>query len=364
MALSFLLLALAAAGMAPASAAEASAAARGTGPAAFLGPLRLRDMTPFSLQRLDFLPTAASARYPENWALEANLEFSNTFIMSRNVADYLEARGTRAALTGEDFAALAALPDDAFYFDGTTSVLNLTVHRAINDDWTVYGILPLHHYTGGFLDSTIESFHDAAGFDDFGRPLVARDAFQAFFKLGEAQSMLTDVPRTNALADPVIGGRWRGLALGDWDVVVELAAKLPWGADVPFFSSGHADTGVQVSWQRLWSRDGLFFSVSGVYFGGSDNFGKAVNRFIPGANVAWEHRIADNGLSSVLQLSLSRSLFAAGTDPELAANQVQLSAGLRWQQERWHFTFALTENVINFANTADIGFHAGLGWSL
>ncbi len=31
-----------------------------------LGPLRLRDLTPFALQRLDFLPTAAAARYPES----------------------------------------------------------------------------------------------------------------------------------------------------------------------------------------------------------------------------------------------------------------------------------------------------------
>ncbi|HEX6929613.1 MAG TPA: hypothetical protein VF267_10205, partial [Gammaproteobacteria bacterium] len=44
-----------------------------------LGPLRLRDLTPFALQRLDFLPASASARYPEGWALEANLSYTNTF---------------------------------------------------------------------------------------------------------------------------------------------------------------------------------------------------------------------------------------------------------------------------------------------
>ena len=327
-----------------------------------LGPLRLRDLTPFSLQRLDFLPTAAAARYPKEWAFEANLSYTNTFIMSRNVADYLEERGSAGPLTSADIAELSAMPGNAFYFDGAVTVLNLTVHRALSDRLAVYGILPVHHYSGGFLDASIENFHDSAGFSDFGRPLVARNKFQALFKAGGETTALLSAPTSTAVADPVLGFRWRGMRAGNWDVVIEAAAKLPIGADEEFFSSGHADVGLQMSWQREWQEDGLFISVSNVHIGGSDSFGDAIHRHVPSATVAWEHRLRQ-GMTSVLQLSVARSMFKGETDPELAAAQYQLSAGLRWRTGGMHYTAAITENMVNFQNTPDIGFHLGAGWS-
>src|SRR2546426_9286310 len=60
-----------------------------------LGPLRIRDMTPFNLLRLDMLPAHAVAAGPGSWAIEADISYSNTFVMSDNVKSYLEARGER-----------------------------------------------------------------------------------------------------------------------------------------------------------------------------------------------------------------------------------------------------------------------------
>ncbi|HEX6928594.1 MAG TPA: DUF3187 family protein [Gammaproteobacteria bacterium] len=328
--------------------------------AAMLGPLRLRDLTPFALQRLDMRPASAAAHYPEGWALEANLSYTNTFIMSGNVADYLEARDRRDPIGAADFAAFRALEGDAFYFDGSISVLSLAFHYGVSDSLALYGILPVHRYHGGSFDATIESFHRKAGFSDFGRDLVAQDQFQGFFKVGGRQTVLNEAPRSAGIADPVIGVRRRGLAWGDWDVVLEFAAKLPVGADDPLFSSGHADVGAQVSVQRQWANDGLYFSFSYVHFGGSDSFGDAARRQIPSLTAAWETRIAPR-TSVILQATLARSLFKGETDPELSANPYQLSAGIRHQSGAFHYTFALTENVVNFNNTPDIGFHLGIG---
>lgn len=325
-----------------------------------LGPLRLRDLTPFALQRLDFLPASAAADYPEGWALETNVSYTNTFIMSHNVLTYLEARDERAPLSARDFAALSRLPDDAFYFDGSISVFNLTLHRRVSDDIALYAILPVHRYHGGSLDATIESFHREAGFDDFGRDLVAQDRFQGFFKVGSRETVLAAAPRGTGVADPVLGLRHAGLRLGEWDVVLEGAIKLPTGANDPLFSSGHTDAGVQVSFQRQWAEDGIYLSASYVYFGGSDSFGPAVNHHIPSITAAWETRLTGR-TSAILQATAARSLFDGDTDPELAANQYQLSLGLRHVRDRVHYTVALTENVVNFNNTPDIGFHVGFG---
>jgi len=325
-----------------------------------LGPLRLRDLTPFALQRLDFLPASAAARYPEGWALEANVSYTNTFIMSSNVTEYLETRADRSALGTDDFAALRDLEGDAFYFDGSISVLNLSWHYGVSDTIAVYGVLPVHRYHGGSLDTAIESFHSKAGFSDFGRDLVARDQFQGYFRIGDSETVLDQAPRGTGFADPVVGIRHRGLRLGAWDVVLEFAAKLPLGARDPLFSSGHADVGAQVSLQRQWADHGLYISISHVAFGGSDDFGDAVNRQIPSATVAWETRIGRN-TSAILQATAARSVFAGATDPELAANQYQMSAGVRHVSGALHYTFAITENLVNFNNTPDIGFHVGVG---
>src|SRR5216117_1812669 len=58
-----------------------------------LGPLRIRDMTPFNLLRLDMLPAHAVAAGRGSWAIEADVAYSNTFVMSDNVRNYLEGRG-------------------------------------------------------------------------------------------------------------------------------------------------------------------------------------------------------------------------------------------------------------------------------
>lgn len=341
------------------AAAALSSPAQADGEPDLLGPLRLRDLTPFALQRLDFLPASASARYPEGWALEANVSYTNTFIMSGNVSDYLEARGSRDPLSAADFAALGALEGDAFYFDGSISVFNLTFHYGVSESLAVYGILPVHRYHGGSLDAAIESFHRQAGFSDFGRDLVARDQFQGYFRINGKETVLMDAPRGTGLADPVLGLRKRGLSVGDWDVVLELAAKLPVGADDPLFSSGHADIGAQVSFQRQWQDNGLYFSLSHIWFGGSDSLA-SVRRHIPSLTAAWETRVGER-TSVILQATAARSIFRGETDPELAANQYQLSAGIRRQHGPLHYTFALTENVVNFNNTPDIGFHFGIG---
>ncbi len=54
-------------------------------------------------------------------------------------------------------------------------------------------------YQGGFLDSTIESFHDTFGFSSFGRPAVARNQATLIYDLKGAQVVfLEEPPRTAA----------------------------------------------------------------------------------------------------------------------------------------------------------------------
>src|SRR5438094_6994382 len=158
--------------------AFALAATPARGETELLGPLRIRDMTPFNLLRLDMLPAHAVSGAPGSWAIEADLSYSNTFVMSDNVQRYLEARGERRPLTQTDADAILGLGQDAYYVDGEFGLLDLTFHYGITRRSSVYLTLSAYNFTGGIFDRTIENFHEAFGLDQNGRDLVARDRFQ------------------------------------------------------------------------------------------------------------------------------------------------------------------------------------------
>ena len=64
-----------------------------------LGPLRVRDLTPFDLLRLEMRPSLVVRTTTPGWALEFQHEHANTFTLSNNVAQYLNARGRRVPIS-------------------------------------------------------------------------------------------------------------------------------------------------------------------------------------------------------------------------------------------------------------------------
>src|SRR6266581_6979392 len=111
--------------------AFALAATPARGETELLGPLRIRDMTPFNLLRLDMLPAHAVAAGRGSWAIEADLSYTNTFVMSDNVRTYLEGRHRREPLTQADVDAILGLGEDAYYVDGESGLLDITVHYGV-----------------------------------------------------------------------------------------------------------------------------------------------------------------------------------------------------------------------------------------
>src|SRR5690348_10229783 len=80
--------------------------------AELLGPLRVHDMTPFNLLRLDMLPAQEVTNGPGSWAVEVEVSQANTFVMSENVNTYLARRDRRGPLQTEDVEAIQSLGED------------------------------------------------------------------------------------------------------------------------------------------------------------------------------------------------------------------------------------------------------------
>lgn len=327
-----------------------------------IGPVRIRDLSPFDLQRLDMRPAMAAHDYPEGWALELNFTQINTFVMSDNFKEYLEAQGADRHVLGRSEAdALLASGEDMHFFDGSLSVLTSTVHYAFNEGLAAYVTLPLLFQHGGWMDSMIESFHDNFGFSDQGRPLMARDQFQALISQNGDQLLVQGAGKPVSLADPVIGLRKRDLRLGEWDVVLESALKLPIGNTDELFSSGHADLGVQVSFQRRFGQQAVHINLAEVWNGGSDDFAHSYREFVTTATFAYE-RLLGERWTLIGQLSVGESGFANAAG-ELGARKIQATLGFRrFTRDGDYLMLALTENIKHFNNTPDIGFHVGYGW--
>lgn len=319
-----------------------------------LGLMRIRDMTPWGLARMDMLPTHAIAAPSGTFAFEFNLSYQNTWALSDNVLEYLESRGTRRApITAGDMDAILALPGDAYLVDGEYGLIDLTLHYRFSSHWGAYVTVPYITFDGGFLDGTIEDFHDMFGFSTAGRDTTPRNRWQIIAHLQNAQYVVSRPP-DNDFGDPVLGFRYSLKDRPDkWNLVVEAATKIPSGGPDFMVSTGEYDYGLQVSVQRFFRRNALYATVSGVYFGSPD-VGLAEDQWIPTLILGWETRLSRH-LNFILQTYASRSTVQRTDLDELTSEKIQATLGIQWLYRGNVLRFGITENLANFNNTPDIG---------
>ena len=329
----------------------------GAQPWSHTGLLRVRDLTPFGILRLDFLPAHSVTARPGTWAMEANLSYQNTFVMSENVADYLAVKGNggRVALAQEDFDALAALGEEAYFVDLELALLDLTAHYRFSPHWGGYLTVPVLSFRDGFLDSTIEGFHEEFGFDTAHRDLAVRDRLQVMVMADEARLAIFEAPG-DGVGDPVLGARYSMVAEPDrWNLLLEGAVKVAWRDEEPLLSSGKSDAGVQLSYQRFFDKQAFYLTGSAVYFSGSDNpVTPDLEQVIPTVVLGWERRLTHR-TNGILQLYASPSVVQDSDLDELTADKYLLSLGFQTRRGGWFYRWALTENLQNFSNTPDVG---------
>jgi hypothetical protein len=326
-----------------------------------LGPLRIRDLTPFGIQRLDFLPATALQQQPHTWALEINLSYQNTFVLSDNVADYLEAKSPgdrRVRFTREDAAILLNGDQEAYLIDGELGLFDLTGTYRFSRHWSAYATIPVLSFNDGIFDEFIESFHDRFGFDTAHRELVRQDDLSIMSRLGDRRLAVFDPPG-DGLGDPVFGGRY---ALHDqprkWNLVGEAAIKAAFRDHDFVHSSGRSDYGVQLSLQRFFERQALYLTFSEVYFSGFDpdtiDPPPVVRNWISTLVIAYERRFI-GPVNGIFQLYRSPSTVEGTSLDELKQTKYQLTGGLQWQHKGWVWRLGVTENLRNFENTPDVG---------
>jgi len=333
----------------------------------YYGLLRSRDLTPFGFLRLDMRPAYAVALEPGSFAVEVELDFQNTWALTPQVERYLVSLESedRRVLGPADVAAIQALPGENYLVDMESAQLDFTLHYKFTETLTGYLTASAVSYHGGAMDGLIEEFHDVFGFSSFGRPAASQNDVNVIYDLNAMQLAFFDAPTDGGFTDPVVGLRWSGLPMsGKWQVTLEAAAKIAVDGQRDFLSTGRSDYGVQASFQRFNDHHAWYLDVAAVKYSGAGGPVPQESRIVPTVILGWERVLSDN-TNLNLQAYASESVYTHETTDldELLERKYQLSLGLRHRIRNLLLSFAVTENIQNFSNTPDIGFHLGLAYA-
>jgi hypothetical protein len=326
----------------------------------WLGLFRVRDLTPFGLTRLDFLPAHSVSAPPHTFGVELSVSYQNTWARSDNVAEYLGSRGSgRMPVTPGDISAIESLPGDAYLVDGEYGLVDLTLHYRASTHFGTYITIPYLFFGGGDFDATIEGVHNALGLGDAGRQFVPRNQWMMLAKLRNI-TIVQDSPPRDAFGDPVVGVRYSLFEKPTtWNLILESAIKIPRGGERFMISTGETDYGMQASYQRFFRRNALYATLAFVYYNAPD-IALARDEWIPTAILGWETRLTQH-TGFVLQLYGSRSTVQQTNLQELSANKYQATAGVQWNYRGNVLRFGLTENISNYNNTPDVGASLSFG---
>jgi hypothetical protein len=329
----------------------------------YFGLLRARDLTPFGFLRLDMRPAHAVYAPAGTWAIETEFAYQNTWAISPEVQGYLDSLDGRRQIGATELEAIRGLPGENFLVDLELAELDITLHHKFSRHWGAYVVLSAVSYDGGFLDGTIEQFHDTFGFSPNGRSAVKRNDVNVILDLKSAQQAMLEAPVSGGLLDPTIGIRFSGVTLpGNWGLVLEAAAKLNLQGRELFLSTGRDDFGVQATLQRFSRHHAFYVSGAAVYYDGTTSITPTPAQIVPTFIAGYERRLSSD-THLIVQGYMSPSIYSRSeTDlSELLTTKYQLSLGVYRRIGSGVMSFAITENVRNLSNTPDIGLQ--LGWA-
>jgi hypothetical protein len=311
-------------------------------------------------------PAHAVAIERGSFVVETELGYQNTWALSPEVERWLTARESqgRRELGPDDLQEIRDLPGENYLVDYESAVLDVTVHYKFSEHMSVYLIANAVSYEGGFLDSTIESFHDRFGFSTFGRPAARRNDVNLIYDLESSQAAFFEAPTSGGLSDPTLGLRHTGIALSErWRLGFEGAVKIPVAGRRLLLSTGRTDFGLQASVQRRGNRHALYANVAAVHYAGASQPAPQESQIVPTFIAGYEFRLTAR-TNVNLQGYISKSTYTRSTThlEELNGAKYQLTLGLRHRRDDFLFSFALTENLQNINNTPDVGFQLGFAF--
>jgi len=233
--------------------------------------------------------------------------------------------------------------------DGETYQLNLGYAWALNDRWMLSIDVPWSQYSGGFMDSTIEEFHQLIGADNSQRD-GPKNRMRFFYARDGV--VLADVDGgAGGLGDIRLGATYRlsGGIDSSYALVARLGVKLPTGEAEELTGSGATDVALSLGYdQTQWlgvKPLSLHAEVGVVALGNGDVLPDQQEStvYFGGLGVSWAF---NERWQLMTQFAASSALFDSDL-AELGSRTVQLGIGLAYQPavSPWRIRLGFVEDV-------------------
>jgi hypothetical protein len=298
------------------------------------------------------------------WEVEVGYGVANTFAKSRPFNGLFGSGPARRAVTPAELDAAARGRDGLFYVDGEISRSSLTVRRGLGRV-ELEATIPILDVGGGYSDTLIEGFHSTFGLYQNGRRSVPRNAYTLYLR-SNGRRLFTTTGAGAGIGDVVLAAKSElpysppFLAeLGFGEIAIQGLLKLPTGNQNDFYGTGSADFGLQLLSSRAIGRGRLDVTLSALALGAAPQLGTG-SQLVIAASVAYERPLF-RATSVLAQLDLAQSPLRTVQHSALTPTTYLLSLGVGHAlTPRLSFVVGLTENVLNYDNSADIAVHLGL----
>jgi hypothetical protein len=326
------------------------------------GPLRIREQFLPTVGFLALEPTNTEVVGRGHWQIDLIQTTTNTWASSKAFEGLLDARPQRTPITLAELQSVDG-PGGVYYVDGELDRTTLSLRTGIGGGFELQLSVPVVDFGGGVGDGFIEGFHDAFGFPESHRPAVPRDTFTVYIRDAEGNEVFRSLPSRAALSDATVAIK-HTIPTGSrrWLVAVQVVGKLATGEEGDLYGSGSRDFGGQVMFARYNDHSQVHLALGAVRLGESKTFGlPAQTRFA--ALLAYEHQLTRHS-SVILQGQATESPFRELKIQDLGDTAYLFDLGLKLGLGRSTVLFlALSENVLNFDSSADVGAHIGLTWT-
>lgn len=313
------------------------------------GPLPVRSQFPLDLVTLDMTPETAMLPPRGTTSLSLLIVHANSF----EITPHYDARVTA-------FQAGTFTPGWDFNVDDETTRASLSAAFQVGRRFSLGFEAVLIAHGGGFMDSTIESFHDAFSLPQNDRELKDRDVLNVDLLGGTMRSRMTD--DETGFGDLTVRAK---VAL--WDgrrsaVTAVVEAKAPTGETSTFTGSGEWDYGLSLLLSAGSERH--------LFHGG-------IGHQVLGQPEPWPFEIDDRTTafagyefapnerwSIVMHVMGATSILPEQADYSQDGARAELVAGFHWTRGRFTLSSGFVENLLTNDNDVDLGVLVGFGWEL
>jgi hypothetical protein len=269
-------------------------------------------------------------------------------------------------VTRSQFDAIAAAHpgQDLYYFDGEVSRLYARIGTTVAPSVVVGVVLSAVRNSGGSgMDGFIEGFHNTLGIGQAHRDVVPRGRSTAGLRIGAHEEFFSEDSRSG-INDPVVFVKWApARRLGGWGMSLTTGGKIPVASTANRLSTGSADYGLVLAVTGDLGRWCLNFNTGAVWPGKVTFFDGLKPVAAAGLSGSLGYRFRTTSLW--LQLQWEQSPLRQATNTPLGDDVSEVTIGTRFPVAgAVRGYFAVTENVLQFDNSSDIGFHVGITWVL